>query len=108
MATLAEINKKIAELQAQADKMREEGKANAIAEVKEKIKEFGITAQDLGFENPTAAKKSKSPTAPKDKNIAYKKSESETWSGGRGPKPQWVKDVISKEGKEALENYKVK
>ncbi|MBK4733700.1 H-NS histone family protein [Noviherbaspirillum pedocola] len=108
MTTLAELNKKIAEMQAQANKMREEGKANAIEEIKQKMEEFAITPQDLGFGHQAKAKKTKATSIPKDRIVAYKKSETETWSGGRGPKPQWVKDVISKEGIDALEKYKTK
>lgn len=102
---LSEIQEQIKKLQEQADKLIAEQKDSVIAEIKKQIEEFGLTAQDLGFSTVTKPKKAKSATAPK--TVAYRNEKGETWSGGRGPKPQWIKDVISKEGINGIEKYKV-
>jgi len=81
-------------------------KNKAIAEIAEKIKKHNITAEELGFHVTTVTKSKTKPTTTA-KVVAYKNEKGETWSGGRGPKPQWVKDVISKDGINALEKYKV-
>jgi DNA-binding protein H-NS len=81
-------------------------KSALIADMKISIADYGITADELGFGVPAkAAVKSKS-TALKTKAAAmYKNAEGKTWSGGRGPKPQWVKDVAAAGGN--IEDYKI-
>jgi DNA-binding protein H-NS len=90
MNTYADIEKQIAELQKQAATLRQQERAQIIAEVKAKIKDHGLTAADLGL--GTAGK----PSATKNtKVIKYRDANGNTWSGGRGRKPQWVLDVLA-------------
>ena len=49
MPTYKEIVQKISELQRQADELRANEQATVIAEIKHKIVEYGLTAEDLGF-----------------------------------------------------------
>ena len=86
MTTLADIQKQIAELQKQAEEIVNNEKAAVVAEIKEKIAAYNITASELGF------RKNSKNAAPATKTVKYKNDKGETW-GGRGPKPQWVKDV---------------
>ena len=51
MSSLAEIQKQIAELQAQAKAIIENEKSNVIEEIKAKISQYGITANELGFKS---------------------------------------------------------
>lgn len=96
MTTLADIQKQIAELQKQAEEIVNNEKANVIAELKEKIAAYNITASELGF------RKNSKNAAPTTKTVKYKNEKGETW-GGRGPKPQWVKDVEA--AGESLDKY---
>lgn len=100
---LAEIKKQIEELQKQANEIIEKERADVIADIREKISTYGITPEDLGLSSTKASKgkgKGHGSVA-----VKYKKGDDQ-WTG-RGRKPQWVQDVISKEGFEALEKYKV-
>ncbi len=98
MTTLADIQKQIAELQKQAEEIVSNEKATVIAELKEKIAAYNITASELGF------RKNSKGSAPTTKTVKYKNDKGETW-GGRGPKPQWVKDVEA--AGESLDKYLV-
>lgn len=49
MPTYKEIVQKISELQRQADELRASEQATVIAEIKQKIVEYGLSADDLGF-----------------------------------------------------------
>jgi DNA-binding protein H-NS len=102
MVTIAEIDAQIRTLQEQKASMVAEGKKQAINEIKAKMAEYGITANDLQGTGVTT-KKAKAERAPSI--IKYKKSETETWGGGKGPKPKWVKAVI--DAGEDIEKYNV-
>jgi DNA-binding protein H-NS len=101
MPTLEELLVQQAELQKQIDQMREEGKREAIREMKANMAKYGITCADLQCNSSV-----KPPKAPKTPTVVkYRKSDTETWVG-RGPKPQWVKDVEAIGGN--LNDYLVK
>jgi len=104
--TLAEINESIAALQKEAADLIQAEKATIIEDMKKNIADFGITADELGFGVPAkAASKSKS-SAPKTKApVMYKNDEGKTWSGGRGPKPKWIKEIQDAGGD--IEKYRV-
>lgn len=77
MTSLAEIQKQIAELQAQAKAIIENKKSNVIEEIKAKISQYGITAYELGFKSIESVKSvktssgagiSKAPSIPTYKN----------------------------------------
>ncbi len=87
MSQYAELKAQIAKLQAQADEARRSEVANVIAEIKQKIAEFGLSAQDLGYaEGPRRGRPpKKAPLPPK-----YQDPKSgNTWSG-RGKPPKWI------------------
>ncbi len=97
MTTLADIQKQIDELLKQKSELVSKEKETVIEEMKEKIRIYGITTSELGFR-----KNSKASTPATTKTVKYKNEKGETW-GGRGPKPQWVKDVEA--SGESLEKY---
>lgn len=105
MTTLTDIQKKIKELQAQEAELINKEKNDVVARMLEQIKAYGITAQELGFDTPSTTKKTKEKDTT-GKVVKYRNGDL-VWSGGRGMKPKWVKEIISKEGIEALEKYKV-
>jgi DNA-binding protein H-NS len=100
MPTLADIqsqiqkhNEQIAQLGKQAQALREQERGNVIADVRKKIEEYGLTAADLklggrGASKRKAATQGKAPAK-------YRGPNGESWSGGRGPKPHWVKEALA-------------
>ena len=83
-----ELQAKIADLQAQAARVKEEEKEQAIAMARTMISAYGITAKDLGLD-----KAPKTKTGPKPGNkVAAKYRDPQsgaTWSG-RGKTPRWI------------------
>jgi len=83
-----ELQAKIADLQAQAARVKEEEKEQAIAMARTMISAYGITAKDLGLDKAPKVK-----TGPKPGNkIAAKyrdPASGATWSG-RGKTPRWI------------------
>ncbi len=97
MATYLELKAQAERLLAEAEQMRQKETQQAIEDIKAKMKAFGLTPADLGFAGggtraPRAKKASASKsTAP----IKYRGPNGETWSGGRGRKPQWVVQALA-------------
>jgi DNA-binding protein H-NS len=83
-----EIQAKIADLQAQAERVKREEKQQAIDAARAMIVSYGITARDLGLDKAPKAK-----AGPKPGNkIAAKYRDplsGATWSG-RGKTPKWI------------------
>lgn len=110
VTTLADIKAQMAELQKQHDAIVANEKANIIAEMKEKISDYGITANELGFQlsaPTTSVKPTKS--APTDKPKAeakYRGPNNEEWAGGIGARPKWVKAILEAGGN--IEDYRIK
>ena len=105
MATYLELKEQAERLLAQAEEMREKEIADAIADIKEKMRLYGLTAEDLGLARGTGGR-----AAPRGKAAApvikYRGPNGETWSGGRGRKPQWVQQALQQGRK--LEEFAVK
>lgn len=105
MATYLELKEQAEKLLAEAERMREQEISDAISDIRRKIELYGLTAADLGFAKSgpgTGARAAKAPKAA----AKYRGPNGETWSGGRGRKPQWVTQAL-KEGKN-LEDFAVK
>ena len=87
MSQYADLKAQIAKLQAQAEEARRTEIDNVIADIRQKIAEYGLTAQDLGF--ALAAKRGRPPKkTPLPAKYQDPKSGS-TWSG-RGKPPKWI------------------
>lgn len=87
MSQYADLKAQIAKLQAQAEEARRTEIDNVIADIRQKIAEYGLTAQDLGF--AVAAKRGRPPKkAPLPAKYQDPKS-GNTWSG-RGKPPKWI------------------
>ena len=107
MATYLELKAQAEQLLAQAEQMKDKETKDVIADIKTKVAQYGLTAEDLGFSSRGRAAKgtrapraSKSTAAPK-----YRGPNGETWGGGRGRKPQWVVNALAK-GKN-IEEFRV-
>lgn len=87
MSTYKELQHQIERLQKEADQARKTELSNAIADIQSKMREFGISPEDLGFgvRKRTAVKAVRKPVAPKYRND----DTGETWSG-RGKPPKWM------------------
>jgi DNA-binding protein H-NS len=94
----ADMQAEIAKLQKQADELRLEEKLGVIGRIKEAIQVYGLTRQDLfvGGGKGTSAKKSRS--------AQYSDGKGNTW-GGRGPRPQWLRDAVG--AGRSLEDFRV-
>jgi DNA-binding protein H-NS len=107
MSSLEEIQAQIAELTRQAEEIRNQQKSNVIAEIREKIALYRITARDLRLDIPSepdeerqGSGKGRGKAAPK-----YRDENGNTWAGGRGKKPQWVLNILSSGGN--IEDYRI-
>lgn len=103
MATYAELQEQIKKLQVEAEKVKAAEIESILADVKGKIAQYGLTAEQLGF--AAAPKKGGKKAAAKESTVMYKKGDL-TWSGAaRGRKPAWV--VEAQAAGEDLEQYRV-
>jgi DNA-binding protein H-NS len=83
MASFKEIQAQIEVLQFQASEQRSKELSGAIHEIKELMKDFGITVDDL----PSIRKKN---AAKKSRVVQFRNAETgDTWSG-RGRMPKWL------------------
>ena len=90
--TLAQVQKQIAVLEAKAAKLRQAEKAGVIAKIKEAIKVYGITSQELYSSVPLKAKSN--PMRATAAAPRFSDGKGNTWIG-RGPYPQWVRDALA-------------
>ncbi len=87
MSQYADLKAQIAKLQAQAEEARRTEIDNVIADIRQKITEYGLTAQDLGF--AVAAKRGRPPKkAPLP--AKYQGPKSGNTGSGRGKPPKWL------------------
>ena len=102
--TYVQIQKQIETLQREADKLKRKEVDDVISKIKEAIDVYGLTSADLGFGTrgaaraATATKKRGRPAAKgRAKSAAaakYRDEAGNTW-GGRGPRPQWLRDALT-------------
>lgn len=91
MASYSELMAQAQTLMAQAEQARKDELASVIADIKAKMKQFGITVADLGgAAGGKKPAKSKSASTPK-----YRGPNGELWAGGPGRKPEWVRAVLA-------------
>lgn len=103
MTELQKLEIQIKELEEKRKAIINEQRGAKLSEAKALIKEFGFTASELGM--PTGKKKAAD--KPKgEAKYANPKNQSQTWAGGKGRKPSWVKEHLDKGGK--LEDFAIK
>ena len=103
MANYSELMAQAQALMAQAEQARKAELADAIADIKAKMKQYGITVADLGGAAIGGAKKvGKSKSAAPAK---YRGPNGELWAGGPGRKPEWVRALLAA-GK-SVEDYRI-
>jgi DNA-binding protein H-NS len=99
--TYTQIQKQIATLQREADKLKRQEVDEVIARIKDAIKVYGLTATDLGLSaaargrRKAAAKPGKTGRKSKSASAAkYRDEAGNTWVG-RGPRPQWLREALA-------------
>jgi DNA-binding protein H-NS len=100
MANYSELMAQAQSLMAQAEQARKAELASVVADIKAKMKEYGITAADLGGVGGKKTAKSKSSAPAK-----FKGPNGELWAGGPGRKPEWVRNVLAS-GK-SIEDFRI-
>ncbi|WP_280516163.1 H-NS histone family protein [Aromatoleum bremense] len=102
MSTYQEILAQIEALKQQAEEMRQAEIADVIADIRQKITDYNLSAADLGFGAPARAEK---PAAGKRGTVKAKYRNPATgtsWSG-RGVMPKWLKaELDAGKAKEAF------
>jgi DNA-binding protein H-NS len=102
MATYSELMAQAQNLMAQAEQARKNELASVIADIKAKMKQFGITVADLGGGATGGKKPAKTKSSAPAK---YRGPNGELWAGGPGRKPEWVRAVLAA-GK-SVEDYRI-
>lgn len=105
--TLDQIQKQIQALQREADAIRSKEKSSVLAQIKESMARYGISAAELGAgaAGGTGAPKVRGKRGPYKKRgeaaaakptgtAKYRDADGNTWSG-RGPKPKWFKAALA-------------
>jgi DNA-binding protein H-NS len=92
MATYLELKAQAEKLMAEAEALRSKELEDTIADIKNKMQAYGITAQDLGLTGATG-KRSTSPKQP-NKTPKYRGPNGQAYSG-RGPRPKWLKEALA-------------
>lgn len=105
MLTLAEIRAQMEALKQQETDLLAKEREPIIAQMKENIATYGITSAELGFTLSMGQKIAKATTKKKGDAVVMYRDGDNTWSGGRGRKPQWVHDKVA--AGEDIEKYKV-
>ncbi len=101
MATYSELMAQAQSLMAQAEEARKTELASVIADIKAKMKQFGLTAADLGGASVVGTKKAGKAKAP----AKYRGPNGELWAGGPGRKPEWVRAVLA--AGQSIEDFRI-
>lgn len=85
MATYLELKAKAESILKQAEELRKEEKQEVVKSIRAQIREYGITASELGFTGVRAASKKVREPA----EVRYHDGKGNTWTG-RGRMPTWL------------------
>lgn len=101
MATYSELMAQAQALMAQAEQARKDELSSVIADIRAKMKQYGITPAELGGgAGGKKAAKSKSSAPAK-----FRGPNGELWAGGPGRKPEWVRAALAA-GK-SIEDFRI-
>jgi DNA-binding protein H-NS len=106
--TYAQIQKKIAALQKEADALRQREVAGVVSRIKVAIEHYGLTAEQLGLGGTKAtakvASKANGTTGKAAAGVAkFSDGNGNIWSG-MGPRPQWLRTAL--EAGKSLEEFR--
>jgi len=92
VATYKELKAQIAELESQAAAVRQQEFETVLADIREKVAEFGYTPRDIFGSRRGRAGQSPGATSARYRDPAS----GATWSG-RGRAPNWIKDAKNRD-----------
>ena len=98
-----------AEAKAKLATFRAANRGPKLAELKKDIADYGFTAVELFGEVISYTEKPKTKTKTVKRGpavVKYKDDHGNTWGGGKGPRPAWVKAIQDAKGD--IEQYRVK
>lgn len=101
MATYSELMAQAQALMAQAEQARKDELSSVIADIKAKMKQYGITPADLGG----GAGGKKSVKSKSSAPAKFRGPNGELWAGGPGRKPEWVRTALAA-GK-SIEDFRI-
>lgn len=101
--TYAQINREIAKLQAEADKVRQQEVAGVLEKIRSTVQEYGIKPEDI-YGRHAVAPTTKRIKAKVNKKPMFADGNGNTWVG-RGPRPLWLREQL--EAGKSLEDFKV-
>jgi len=100
MDDLLKLRQQIAEMQKQADQLQKQNRTAVLAQLREQMAAYGITAEELSRPAPkTRSPKPPAPSPSKGKKPAaalaakYRGPQGQEWSG-RGPAPRWLSALL--------------
>jgi DNA-binding protein H-NS len=102
--TLADIQAQIAQLQDQERQIREAEFASVVADIKEKMKQYGISISHIGFKDGSENRRSTKSGDTKKVAAKYRDDNGNSWSG-RGLQPRWLSAAI--EGGKSLKSFEI-
>lgn len=92
---ILKLEGRIAELRSRRAELLSKEKTAKLAEVRKIISQYGITVTELKLPAKMGkGRKAVAVPAPIAK-VKYRNADGGTWSGGRGRKPQWVKEAMA-------------
>lgn len=100
-----ELKQKVEAMESDLERARLLEVPKVVASIKKQIEEYKIAPDDLypGLRSQLAA--SRSGRSKRDRPAKYRSPTGETWSGGPGRKPMWVREIEAKG--EDLEKYRI-
>ena len=93
------------EVEAQLDAIRAANRDAKLVELKKQIADYGFTAIDVFGAIATPPKPKKAKKAKAELVVRYRDENGNTWHGGKGPNPKWVKAIKDSGGN--IEKYRV-
>ncbi len=96
MSSYVELKAKGEAMLAEAELLRKQEMSSVVQEIKAKMKEFGITVEDLGGSSALSVRKSAKVKS--NAPAKYRGPNGELWAGGLGRKPEWVRAVLAQGG----------
>ena len=93
------------EVEAQLAAIRAANRDAKLVELKKQIADYGFTAIDVFGAIATPPKPKKAKKAKAELVVRYRDENGNTWHGGKGPNPKWVKAIKDAGGN--IEKYRV-
>lgn len=96
----------LARVDAQIAELRAAHRGDVLAELRRQVADYGFAVEEVfGRVTPTRQRR-RSVNTSKARAIVYQDENGNTWSGGKGPRPKWIKALLDA-GKD-IEKYRVR